>query len=92
MIEALGRGKPATTSDEGRQILRRRTGKVRLGKDRQFATILVKARELSRGDYILILFGHTSHGKSEESTDTSSEYRKKYPYQKNATCFGFFSE
>jgi hypothetical protein len=51
---------------EGREILRRRTGKVRFGKDRVFATLPVKAGELTKGDYILILFGQTSDGKSEE--------------------------
>ena len=51
---------------EGREILRRRTGKVRLRKDRAFATLPVKAGELNLGDYILILFGQTSDGKSEE--------------------------
>jgi hypothetical protein len=51
---------------EGREILRRRTGKVRFGKDRQFATLPVKAGELTKGDYILILFGQTSDGRSEE--------------------------
>jgi anti-sigma factor RsiW len=51
---------------EGREILRRRTGKVRFGKDRAFATLPVKAGELTKGDYILILFGQTSDGKSEE--------------------------
>jgi hypothetical protein len=51
---------------EGREILRRRTGKFRVGKDRAFAALPVKAEELSRGDYILILFGRTSDGRSEE--------------------------
>jgi hypothetical protein len=51
---------------EGREILRRRTGKIRVGRDRAFATLPVKAGELSRGDYILILFGQTSDGRSEE--------------------------
>jgi hypothetical protein len=51
---------------EGRKILRRRTGKVRFGRDRAFVALPVKAGELSRGDYILILFGHTSDGRSEE--------------------------
>jgi hypothetical protein len=51
---------------EGREILRRRTGKVRISKDRAFATLPVEARELTRGDYILILFGQTAEGKSEE--------------------------
>ena len=52
---------------EGREILRRRTGKVRFGKDRAFTTLPVKAGELTMGDYILILFGQTSDGRSEES-------------------------
>jgi len=51
---------------EGREILRRRAGKVRFGKDRAFATLPVKAGELTKGDYILILFGQTSDGRSEE--------------------------
>jgi len=51
---------------EGREILRRRTGKFRLGKGRAFATLPVRAGELSRGDYILILFGHTPNGGSKE--------------------------
>jgi hypothetical protein len=51
---------------EGREILRRRIGKVRFGKDRAFATLPVNAGELSRGDYILILFGQTSDGRREE--------------------------
>jgi hypothetical protein len=51
---------------EGREILRRRAGKVRLRKDRAFATLPVKAGELNPGDYILILFGHTADGRSEE--------------------------
>jgi hypothetical protein len=53
-----GLGKEIKTV-KGREILRRRTGKVRFGKDRQFATLPVKARELANGDYILILFGQT---------------------------------
>jgi len=52
---------------EGREILRRRTGKVRFGKDRAFTALPVKAGELTMGDYILILFGQTSDGRSEES-------------------------
>jgi hypothetical protein len=51
---------------EGREILRRRTNKARFGKDRAFATLPVKAGELTKGDYILILFGQTADGKSEE--------------------------
>jgi hypothetical protein len=51
---------------EGREILRSRTSKVRFGKDRAFATLPVKAGELSKGDYILILFGQTADGKIEE--------------------------
>jgi len=51
---------------EGREILRSRTGKVRFGKDRAFATLPVKAGELAKGDYILILFGQTADGKIEE--------------------------
>ena len=51
---------------EGREILRRRTGKVMLGKDRAFAMLSVNAGELTRGDYILILFGQASDGRSAE--------------------------
>ncbi|MBO0724794.1 MAG: hypothetical protein J2P52_04260 [Blastocatellia bacterium] len=51
---------------EGREILRRRTGKVTFGTNRAFATLQVKAGELTKGDYILILFGQTADGKSEE--------------------------
>jgi len=51
---------------EGREILRSRTAKVRFGKDRAFATLPVKAGELAKGDYILILLGQTSDGKIEE--------------------------
>jgi hypothetical protein len=51
---------------EGREILRRRVRKVRLGKGRQFATLPVKAEELTKGDYILILFGQTADGRGEE--------------------------
>jgi hypothetical protein len=51
---------------EGREILRRRTGKVRFGKDRVFAALPIEAGELTKGDYILILFGRTADGKSEE--------------------------
>ena len=51
---------------EGREILRRRIGNVRFGKDRAFTTLPVKAGEIPKGDYILILFGQTADGKSEE--------------------------
>ena len=51
---------------EGREILRRRTGNVRFGKDRAFATLSIKAGDLIKGDYILILFGHTPDGVSRE--------------------------
>jgi hypothetical protein len=51
---------------EGREILRRRTGKLRFGKDRAFATLRVNAGDLAKGDYILILLGQTADGRSEE--------------------------
>jgi hypothetical protein len=51
---------------EGREIFRRRTGKVRLGKDRAFATLPVNVGDLTKGDYILILLGQTADGRSEE--------------------------
>ena len=53
-------------SVEGREILRRRTGKFRFGKDRTFATLPVNAGDLTKGDYILILFGQTADGRSDE--------------------------
>jgi hypothetical protein len=49
-----------------REIFRRRTGKVRFGKDRAFATLPVEAGELTKSDYIFILFGQTAEGRSEE--------------------------
>jgi hypothetical protein len=51
---------------EGREIFRRRAGKVSFGKDRAFAALSVKAGELNLGDYILILFCQASDGRSEE--------------------------
>jgi hypothetical protein len=51
---------------EGREILRRRTGKIRLGKDRAFATLRVNPGDLAKGDYILILLGQTADGRIEE--------------------------
>jgi len=51
---------------DGLEILRRRAGKGRFSKDRAFATLSAKAGELSKGDYILILFGHTPDGGSKE--------------------------
>jgi len=51
---------------EGREILRRQADKVRFGKDLAFAMLPVKAGELTKGDYILTLFGQTSDGRSEE--------------------------
>jgi hypothetical protein len=51
---------------EGREILRRRTGKFRFGKDRTFATLQVNAEDLTKGDYILILLSQTPDGRSEE--------------------------
>jgi hypothetical protein len=49
-----------------REIFRRRIDKVRFGNDRVFTTPPVKAGELTKGDYILILFGQTADGGSEE--------------------------
>jgi FtsZ-binding cell division protein ZapB len=51
---------------EGQEILRRRAGKVMFGKDRAFATLPVNAGKLTRGDYILILFGQAADGGSGE--------------------------
>jgi hypothetical protein len=53
-------------SVEGREILRSRTGKFRFGKDRTFATLPVNSGDLTKGDYILILFGQTADGRNEE--------------------------
>jgi anti-sigma factor RsiW len=50
----------------GREILRRRTGKVRFGKDRAFATLPVKVGKLAKGDYTLILFSQTLNDRSKE--------------------------
>jgi hypothetical protein len=69
---------------EGREILRRRTGKIGFGKGRAFATLPVKAGELTMGDYILILFGQTTDGRSEEIDRYFFRVAlKKHPYQKN---------
>jgi hypothetical protein len=46
--------------------IRRRTGKVKFGKDRAFATLPFKVGELTRGNYLLILFGQTADGRNEE--------------------------
>jgi len=51
---------------EGQEILRRHTGKIRSGKDRAFVTLTVPSGKLKRGDYVLILFGQTAGGRSEE--------------------------
>jgi hypothetical protein len=51
---------------EGREILRRRADKVRLGKNRAFAALPVNAGKLTKGDYILILFGQAADGGSGE--------------------------
>jgi hypothetical protein len=51
---------------EGREILSGQVGKVRLGKDRAFATLTIQAGKLTSGDYILILLGQTADGKIEE--------------------------
>jgi hypothetical protein len=53
-------------TDEGREILRRQASKVRLGKDREFAALTIRAGRLTKGDYILILFGQTADGRGEE--------------------------
>jgi hypothetical protein len=53
-------------TDEGREILRRPAGKVRLGKDREFAALTVQAGRLTKGDYILTLFSQTADGRGEE--------------------------
>jgi hypothetical protein len=51
---------------EGQEILRRPAGKVRLSKDREFAALTIQAGVLTKGDYILILFGQTADGREEE--------------------------
>jgi hypothetical protein len=51
---------------EAREILRRHTGKVRFGKDQAFVMLEAPPGKLTKGDYILILFGQTADGKSEE--------------------------
>src|SRR5262249_24521954 len=51
---------------EGREVLLRHPNKIRLTKDRAFAALTVRAGKLTKGDYILILFGQTGDGKSEE--------------------------
>jgi hypothetical protein len=51
---------------EGREIFRSTAGKVRLGKDREFAALTIQAGRLTKGDYILILFGQTADGRGEE--------------------------
>jgi hypothetical protein len=51
---------------EGQEVLRRHPDKIRLGKDRAFAALTLRAGKLTKGDYILILFGQTGDGKSEE--------------------------
>jgi hypothetical protein len=51
---------------DGREILRRRASKVKLDKDREFAALTIQAGRLTKGDYILILFGQTADGRSEE--------------------------
>src|SRR5262249_54342082 len=51
---------------EGQEILRRHPDKIRLGKDRAFAALTVQAGKLTKGDYILFLFGQTGDGKNEE--------------------------
>jgi hypothetical protein len=51
---------------EGREILSSEVGKVRLGKDREIAALTVQAGKLTKGDYILVLFGQTADGRGEE--------------------------
>jgi hypothetical protein len=51
---------------EGREIFRSTADKVRFGKDREFAALTVQAGKLTKGDYILILFGQTADGRGEE--------------------------
>jgi len=51
---------------EAREILRRQAGKDRFGKHQAFVFLEVPPGKLTRGDYVLILFGQTADGKSEE--------------------------
>jgi hypothetical protein len=51
---------------EGREIISSQAIKVRLGKDREFAALTIRAERLSKGDYILILFGQNADGRDEE--------------------------
>jgi hypothetical protein len=51
---------------EGREILISQAGKVRLGTDREFAALTVQIGNLTKGDYILILFGRIADGRTEE--------------------------
>jgi hypothetical protein len=51
---------------EGQDILSRQSVKVELGRDRTFVALTIRARELARGDYVLILLGQTPDGRSEE--------------------------
>jgi len=79
---------------EGREILRRRTGKIGFGKGRAFATLPVKAGELTMGDYILILYGQTTDGISEEIDRYffRVSLKKISLPKKSETYFGSFSE
>ena len=79
---------------DGREILRRRTGKVRFGKDPAFVRLPVKAGELTRGDYILILFGQTADGRSKEIEPIllPGVVKKISLPKKTATYFCSFSE
>jgi hypothetical protein len=51
---------------DGREILSRQVINVRLGKDREFAALTIRSGRLTKGDYILILFGQTADGRDEE--------------------------
>ncbi|HKX33200.1 MAG TPA: hypothetical protein VJ302_36320 [Blastocatellia bacterium] len=51
---------------EGQDVLRRDASLIQLSQGRAFGVLTVKAGELATGDYILILFGQTADGRSEE--------------------------
>jgi hypothetical protein len=51
---------------DGQEILRRPVDKVRLGEDREFAALTIRAERLTKGDYIIILFGQTADGRGQE--------------------------
>jgi len=51
---------------DGREILSRQAGKIRLDKDRSFASLIIPGKILAKGDYVLILSGQEAEGGIEE--------------------------